>query len=137
MFVQYKCEMSAQVAEDKYNNLSIISSMIALIAVMLIIIIQSQLSYSDLEAKKFDLDSVTVGDFTIQMDISTDQFKHFQGNRFKDNSALSFKQHLLDQIQDTLEHYAYWKNNESIGSDYRAMMHIMGSLNKEGFTKDG
>ena len=62
----------------------IISSLITLVALAIIMFSYYIENYCDLKAKQYDLDTVTVGDYSVEMDISDKQYQSYK-NQYEQN----------------------------------------------------
>ena len=73
---------------------------------------QYLLAVQEQDTKIFDLDTVTVGDFSVKMDIDQTQFENFKTNHvelceeYDHQTALAFKKFLMVKIPELLgKHY--------------------------------
>ena len=102
-FIQYECNQSAAEAKLKWTSLCIISSFVALISLSLILFKYYVKETAINKELKYDLNTVTVDDFAVEMEISTKQNKQFLEQKYEpseNNSvALQSKKYLKDEIE--------------------------------------
>lgn len=107
VFVQYECHMSNDKIAEKKSQASIISCL----GVFMVLIYLTVLYYfkraSDLSQMKWDIQTITPGDYTAQMEISEKMFSFFKTNIYPREQArksdISIGESLKSYIKRELE----------------------------------
>jgi len=117
VFVQYSCTQDEGTQHKKWYELSIVACIYLMITVIFSMFIIYMKSLSKLNAIKYDISTVTASDFTIEMDISDEAYKHFLRNEYEPkgkfdyySQGLYLKQYLKKKIEDILNRYDAMKN---------------------------
>lgn len=81
LFVQYKCEITEEEQYEKYNNLTLVTVSILFSAFLYSLLVYWLQQTSKLDQIKYDLKTITAGDFTVEYDITEQMYRTF----LKDN----------------------------------------------------
>jgi hypothetical protein len=71
-FIQYECRMDEAQQFKKYFNVSVITSIVLVIAFIFSQVITYMLKTTVLEKQKFDYSTIVLDDFTVELNISKD-----------------------------------------------------------------
>jgi hypothetical protein len=107
VFVQYECHMTSEQIETKRSQ----AAMIAGIAIMVVLVYLTVLFYfkraSHLNQMQWDIETITPGDYTAEMEITDNQYHFFLNNIYsrkqKENPDISIGQALKTYIKEELE----------------------------------
>ena len=92
--------------KEKYDHVSLAVACIMLIAFFFIVLIYYMQRTSKLDQLSYDMNTITAGDFTVEMDINHDQWNQFMENEYtgeireKYSPGLYFKQFLKTKIEE-------------------------------------
>ena len=75
--MQFTCEQSVEAAAIKYNKLAVIASISVLISLLMIIAIYYLKTKSDIDNIKYDLETITISDYTVKLDITDEIYQNF------------------------------------------------------------
>ena len=109
MFAQYECVMPLSEQAEKYGYLCLITVLVLFVAFLYAITIHHLQTTTKLDKIKYDLSTVTLNDFTVEMDISKDDYQDFLDNHYKPlglpsgkSPALYLKEYLKKKIEDIM-----------------------------------
>ena len=77
LFIQYRCEESDEAASKKYIKLSIVASIIVLIAMLMILGIHYLEKKQKIDNYEYDILTSTITDYTVKLDITDDIYQSF------------------------------------------------------------
>ena len=109
LFIQYSCKLNDVMLKDKYDHVSLLVATIMLIAFCFIVLIYYMQRTSKLDQLAYDMNTITAGDFTVELDINNTQWKKFLTEIYTDeikenySQALYFKHYLKEQIENLVE----------------------------------
>ena len=115
-FIQYTCVQEQADQAAKYDEIAIVTIIIMLVGYGFTLIITNQRQLTHIEQLKYDLNTVTAADFTVEMDISRRAYLDFLKNEYNPKGkpeghspGMYLKQYLKKKIDDILS--VYNKNN--------------------------
>lgn len=109
-FMQHTCTVNGDEFKDKYNKIALASSCITFIAFCFGALIYYMKKTSKLDQLNYDMNTITAGDFTVEMDITDSQYGMFLGlrdenkdNKFERRSiGMDFREFIKKHIEDEL-----------------------------------
>mmetsp|Transcript_8384 Transcript_8384/g.14010 ORF Transcript_8384/g.14010 Transcript_8384/m.14010 type:complete len:683 (+) Transcript_8384:250-2298(+) len=111
-FVQYTCEQEESEQFRKYEDMAIVTASVIFVGIVFILLIYYLQATSKLDQKKYDVQTITAGDFTVELDISPSMFKFFCDNYYDpekeedgvaDSRAMQLEKHLTREIEQMIE----------------------------------
>jgi hypothetical protein len=109
-FMQHTCTVNGDEFKDKYNKIAMASSCITFIAFCFGALIYYMKKTSKLDQLNYDMNTITAGDFTVEMELTDSQYGQFLGlrdenldNRFaKKSIGMDFREFIKKHIEDEL-----------------------------------
>ena len=106
-FIQYSCEETIVETREKYEKLSMVSCIFCVVCVIYSLVIYYLKANTNIQVVKYDLDTVTAGDYTVEIEITEKMLHTFRDDpvwkdRIKDKGdafALCFKKYLMLKIE--------------------------------------
>jgi hypothetical protein len=95
--------------KEKYDHVSLVVACILLIAFFFIVLIYYMQRTSKLDQLSYDMNTITAGDFTVELDINKTQWKKFIDEEYTDeikkeySPALYFKRYLKTEIEKIVQ----------------------------------
>ena len=110
LYVQFSCEQTSELLKEKFRNLSIVSSLSIFVACLFMIVIYNYKKGSKLQQLEWDMSTITPGDYTLQMEITTDLWQYFLQNVYHKNdmeaqgisSAYALKTYMKNEVEKIL-----------------------------------
>lgn len=82
MFVQYTCEMDKIQQDAKYKTIAMASIIMMFVAHMFIQVTYYLRQTAKLDLLKYDIETCTAGDYTVEMDITKEMYNDFLINQW-------------------------------------------------------
>lgn len=80
-FFQHTCTVTGDDFKDKYNKVALASATITFIAFCFGALVYYMKKTSHLDQLNFDMNTITAGDFTVEMDFTKGQYTEFNNLR--------------------------------------------------------
>jgi hypothetical protein len=81
-FIQYNCGVGESNIHKKYEDVALVSAVFMFIALLFIVLIHFMLKTSKLEEQRFDMNTITAGDYTVELDITREMYQYFLDSRY-------------------------------------------------------
>lgn len=81
--MQFTCTVSTEELVDKYNKVAAATSIIMAIAFCFTMLIYYLRQISHIQMLDYDMNTITAGDYTIELNISEAQWKEFLSGEFE------------------------------------------------------
>lgn len=108
LFVQYQCVMTDEMISEKYSQLTLIVACGLFICMLFSLLIFHLRQTGKIKNLKWDVATITAGDYTVEHIISAADYKNWHAHEFMQSSmdmspALSFKKYLMEHLSETLQ----------------------------------
>ena len=137
IFIQYKCEITELEQYEKYNQLTLVTVLTMMATFLYSLLIYWLQTTSKLDQVKYDLKTITAGDFTVEYDITAEMYETFLRDHYeptgkneveesgeKYSPALYLKKYLAQRVGEVLsdsikyklehdKHHTHKKNRKS------------------------
>lgn len=113
-FIQYRCKQHEEDQYEKYNQIAFVTVCVLFVAFFFILYIQYLKQNAKLDVLKYDLRTITASDFTVEMDITKNDWatflqayetegKEMENDLGQTNSpGLYFKTFLKDSVEEAI-----------------------------------
>ena len=110
MFISYSCEQTDEVLTEKQSMTAIISCAGVLHVLIYLTVLHYFKRHSDLSQLKWDLQTVTPGDYTMQLEITQSMWDDFKdhaaaNDKYRTNGkslVSNFKEHMKTELEQIL-----------------------------------
>lgn len=110
LFVQYSCLQDNETLHTKYRQVSLISCLSIFVASLFIIVIYFVKKNSQMKQIDWDISTITPGDYTLQLEITTDAYNWFLKEVYEKNDfesqgvsrAFALKEYMKAELEALL-----------------------------------
>jgi Glu-tRNA(Gln) amidotransferase subunit E-like FAD-binding protein len=110
LYIQFSCEQDVELLRTKFRQLSLVSSLSVFIACLFMIVIYFYKKSSTLQQLEWDMSTITPGDYTLQMEITTNMWNYFLKEVYEKNDmeaqgisrAYALKTYLKNEVEKIL-----------------------------------
>lgn len=110
MFVTYTCEQTDDVLAEKQSMTAVIACSGVLLVLIYLTVLHYFKRHSELSQLKWDLQTVTPGDYTMQIEITQEMWQDFKNHaeandKYRHNGkslVTNFKEHMKTELEHIL-----------------------------------
>lgn len=111
-YIQYQCKMNDQELRDMRRIGVVIAVVFLIMAAFFNLMMQYQLKTSNLLFNKWDLDTITITDYAVEMKITKEMWKQYTLDRQRDPTTKPFEAIIKEKIEKTLQRKTMGKKVE-------------------------